>query len=185
MKILVLNGSPRLNGNTRVALNEITQGIKSNVPGADVTFIDVSSQTLSGCTNCNACKENGGNCTTPDDSAKIIQKIYDADVVIFGTPVYFWGVTAQLKMVIDKLYSKDDQIRQQTHQKKKIGLVTVGEAALDDREYAMIKEQFDCICSYLGWDLRFNQSLSAAGAGEIANDKAKMQELRELWRYAV
>lgn len=185
MKILVLNGSPRLNGNTRTALNEIVAGFKANVPDADVDLIDVAEQSLSGCTNCNACKSNGGICITPDDSADIIQKIYDADLVVFGTPVYFWGITAQLKMVIDKLFSKDDQIRQQAPPKKKIGLVTIGEADLADREYGLIAEQFTCICDYLGWDICFNQSISAADAGEIANDKAKMQELGELWHFAV
>lgn len=185
MKILVLNGSPRLNGNTRTALNEIIAGIKANVAGADLELIDVTEQSLSGCTNCDACKSNGGICITPDDSAEIIQKIVDADVVVFGTPVYFWGITAQLKMVIDKLYSKDDQIREQAPPKKKIGLVAIGGADLTDREYGLISEQFGCICDYLGWNLCFSQPISALDAGEIANDKAKMKELGDLWRYTV
>ncbi|HVI43037.1 MAG TPA: flavodoxin family protein, partial [Anaerovoracaceae bacterium] len=123
MKILILNGSPRLNGNTRTALNEISQSIRSNITGVEVELIDVTKHKLSGCTNCDSCRRNGGKCVLPDDSAKIIQKIYDSEVVILGTPVYYWGISAQLKMVVDKLYSKDDQFRQQ---KKKLGLVTVG-----------------------------------------------------------
>jgi len=184
MKILVLNGSPRLNGNTRIALNEIVRGIQAHVGGADVEMIDIATRSLSGCTNCDACKENGGTCITPDDSALIIQKIYDADAVVFGTPVYFWGMTSQMKMVIDKLYSKDDLIRK-AKQNKKIGLVAIGEADLDDREYALIKEQFQCICDFLGWNLQFSQSISAGEAGAISKDPDKIKELGELWHYAV
>lgn len=183
MKILVLNGSPRLNGNTRTALLEIVQGIKHNMLESALELIDVSEHKLSGCTHCDACKQNGGICTTPDESAIIIQKIYDADAVIFGSPVYFWGISAQLKMVVDKLYSKDEQLRLQAPPKKKFGLVAIGEAGLDDREYGLIREQFECIGDFLGWDFRFYQPISAAESGVVANDKSKMQELSELWKY--
>ena len=119
MKVLALNGSPRMDGNTRIALNEILEGIKSNIGDAEIELVDVDNLSLSGCTACNGCKENGGECIIPDDSAAIIQKIYDAGVVIFGTPVYFWGMSSQLKMVVDKLYSKDEQLSQQKSPRKK------------------------------------------------------------------
>lgn len=179
MKIILLNGSPRMNGNTKTALCEIMAGIQLNIPSANVELIDVTEHQLSGCNSCGACKENGGVCITPDDSAKIVQKVFDAEVVIFGTPVYYWGITAQLKMAIDKLYSKSEQFHQQ---KKKIGIVAVGEADLSDKEYSLIHDQFQCICDYLGWKIIFNQSISACKAGEIKEDTKKMQELKELWK---
>lgn len=178
MKILILNGSPRLNGNTRTALNEIAQGIHTNIPDAEVEFIDVTRQKLSGCTNCDSCKKNGGDCVMPDDSAKLIKKIFDSEVVIFGTPVYFWGINAQMKMVIDKMYSRDDQFPKD----KKIGIVAVGEDALENRQYGLIREQFECICNYLGWNIVFSQSISAHKVGDLAGDKAKLQELSVLWQ---
>jgi multimeric flavodoxin WrbA len=179
MKILIINGSPRLGGNTRTALNEISQGIRSNITEAELELIDVTKYKLSGCTNCDTCLKNGGDCVLPDDSAKIIRKIYDSDVVILGTPVYYWGVTAQLKMVVDKMYSKDEQLRQQ---KKKLGIVAVGAADLDDREYGLIGEQFGCICNYLGWELIFSHSVTAFEAGDLAGDSGKLKELNGLWR---
>lgn len=179
MKILMLNGSPRLTGNTRTALNEISEGILSNISGAAVEMIDITKYKLSGCTNCDSCRKNGGRCVLPDDSMEIIEKIYDSDVVIMGTPVYYWGMTAQLKMVVDKLYSKNDQLQQQ---EKKLGIVAVGEADLDDREYGLISEQFGCICDYLGWELVFSNSVCAFEAGDLAGDGGKLQELSGLWR---
>lgn len=179
MKVILVNGSPRTNGNTKTALNEIYGGLRSNIPSAEVEMIDVAEYKLSGCVNCDSCLKNGGSCVQPDDSAKIIQKIYDADVVILGSAVYFWGVTAQLKIVVDKFYSKDEAFRKQ---KKKLGIVAVGAADLDDREYGLISEQFGCICDYLGWDLIFSHSVTAFEKGELAGDKGKLQELNGLWR---
>ena len=121
--------------------------------------------------------ENGGSCVQPDDTNDVIQKVYDADLVILGTPVYYWGVTAQMKTLVDKFYSKDALFREQ---KKKLGIVAVGAADLDDREYGLIREQFECICDYLGWDLIFNHSISAFEKGDLAGDSAKLQELRDL-----
>lgn len=179
MKILFVNGSPRLSGNTRTALDEIAQGVRSNIPEAELDIIDVTKYKLSGCVNCDSCMKNGGSCVQPDDSTEVIQKVYDADAVILGTPVYYWGVTAQMKMFVDKFYCKDAQFREQ---KKKLGVVAVGAADLDDREYGLIREQFDCICDYLGWDLIFSHSVSAFEEGDLAGDSAKLQELNALWK---
>ena len=123
--------------------------------------------------------KNGGSCIHRDDTNDIIQKVYDADAVILGTPVYYWGVSAQMKTVVDKFYSKDEQFRQQ---KKKLGIVAVGAGALDDPEYTLITGQFECICKYLGWDLIFSRSVSASNVGDLAGDSGKLQKLSGLWR---
>jgi multimeric flavodoxin WrbA len=62
--------------------------------------------------------------------------------LIFGTPVYWWGISAQLKMLIDKFYSKSKQFAKQNKNRS----VSIGGAVLQDREYGLIKEQFSCIC---------------------------------------
>nr|WP_315019775.1 flavodoxin family protein [uncultured Aminipila sp.] len=178
MKILLLNGSPRIKGNTETALNQIIQGIQSNIHEAQIELFNITDLKISGCINCDACKKNDGNCVMLDDSFKIIQKIYDSDIVILGTPVYYWGITSQLKTVIDKLYSKESQFRQQ---KKKIGIVVIGEASLDDLEYRLISNQFECICDYFGWSLIFNKSVCAFEAGDLAKDNIQLQELKSFW----
>jgi multimeric flavodoxin WrbA len=179
MKILLLNGSPRLSGNTKTALNEISRGISSNIPGAEIELVDITKYKVSGCVNCDSCMKNGGSCVQRDDTNEIIQKVYDADAVILGTPVYYWGVSAQMKTVVDKFYSKDEQFRQQ---KKKLGIVAVGAGSLDDPEYALITAQFECICNYLGWDIIFSHSVSAANKGDLAGDSAKLKDLSGLWQ---
>lgn len=177
MKILLLNGSPRANGNTKTALNQLVRGLQSNVGDAEVEMIDITKRKISGCIACESCQRNGGECVIPDDSAYIIRKIYDADVVVIGTPVYYWGMTSQMKMVVDKFYSRNDQFNQQ---KKSLGIIVIGEAGLDDPQYQLISKQFECISNYLGWDFIFSKSISAYEADDLANDHEKLRELYEL-----
>ena len=94
----------------------------------------------------------------PDESDAVIRKIAEADAVIFGTHVYWWGMSAQLKMVVDKFYSQDSQFKTM---KKKIGVVVTGANGLDNPQYRLIDEQFRCIAEYLRWDMAFSLAYAA------------------------
>lgn len=179
MKVFVLNGSPRLRGNTKTALNTIIKGINENCPEIDVELCDVTTKRLSGCINCNGCKRNEGHCVLPDDSKEIIDKIYTADVVIFGTPVYWWGVSSQLKMVIDKMYSKDSKFKDQY---KKIAVVAIGANDIDDLQYQLIFDQMDCICDYLAWKVLFHYPISAYEVNDLSNNTYELKALNNLWK---
>jgi len=179
MQILVLNGSPRMNGNTRTALNRIIFGIKKNMPAVDVNSIDVTKLNMSGCTNCDECKCNGGVCVMQDDSAELMEKVSQADTIIVGTPVYWWGMSSQMKMVIDKFYSKDEQFHTQN---KKVGIVVVGASPTDDKQYQLIGDQFRCICEYLGWRMVFDEPISAFAEDDVAANSMELFRLGELWK---
>ena len=101
MKILVLNGSPR-KGNTLAAITAFTRGVSSK---HELEVVDTYKLKVSPCKGCGACQCYKG-CVAKDDSNMIVDKIVEADVVVFATPVYWWGITAQMKMVIDKCYCK-------------------------------------------------------------------------------
>lgn len=178
MKVLILNGSPRMKGNTKAALSAVADGIREGLKPEELEIYDVSKHKLSACLACDGCKRNGGTCVQPDDTAELIQKIYDADILVFGTPVYFWGMSAQLKMVVDKLYSRDGALKKLD---KKVGLVTIGAAALDDPEYKLIEDQMVCICDHFGWKLTFSYQVSAWEAGELEADEEKMSVFRGAW----
>lgn len=166
MNIIILNGSPRHNGNTSSVINILKEILsKNNV----VESLDICQMKLSGCCACDGCKYNGGHCVSLDDSDLVIQKIVRADVVIFATPVYWWGVSSQLKMVMDKFYSQDSQFKTM---RKKIGIIAIGANELDDPQYRLIHDQFSCIGEYLGWEVSFSLPFSAYEPGEILkNDK--------------
>ena len=179
MKVLLLNGSPRMKGNTRAALSLVKEGIEEGLHPESLELYDISRHKLSACLACDSCKKNGGNCVQPDESAALVQKIYDADAVIFGTPVYWWGMSAQLKMAVDKLYSRTALL--QEHEAKKIGLIAVGAAKVDDPEYRLIEEQMNCICGHLGWELAFSYGISAWEPGDLEKKEETVRILKEAW----
>ena len=103
MNIVILNASPRKGGNTAAVLGQMQQYL---APMADIDWVDVCSLRIDGCLACDGCRDTG-HCTMADDTEAVLQKIDRADVLLFGTPVYWWGMSAQLKAVIDKFYSRD------------------------------------------------------------------------------
>lgn len=168
MNILILNGSPRMSGNTRTLLNVMKEQLEQK---HTVELVDVCRQKLSGCVACDSCKSNGGHCVQPDDSDVLVQKILAADLVVFGTPVYWWGMSAQMKMVVDKLYSI------QKKEPKKVGVIAVGASGVDNIQYRLIKEQFACIAEHMKWETAFSLSFSASAPGEIAQNEAALAEV--------
>lgn len=178
MKVLIYNGSPRQGGNTKTAVTKIAEGF-ANWPGAQVEVVDVAKKNLKGCINCDGCFKNDGNCVLPDDGADLMRQMEEAEGLIFASPVYWWGVSAQLKALIDKMYSKDARFHQQ---KKRVGVVAAGHHETTDRQYGLIRDQFACICDYLGWDLVFSESLSTPSKTSLAENPQKLDELAQLWR---
>ena len=174
MKALLLNGSPR-KGNIFAALGAIEEGLET-INGLEVENIRLQEMNIAPCMGCDACKGNGGSCIIGDDGNVIIEKLYEADILIFGTPVYWWGMTAQLKIVLDRMYSKS----QGKLGDKKIGYVIIGGDDTSNIQYELISKQFDSIAKYLDWKVVFAEKYSAYGKDEIADNQEKMDYFREL-----
>ena len=175
MNILFLNGSPRPNSNTRAALEAIAKGMQEKNPTAAIKILNVSEFHIAPCHACDSCQKNGGTCVIHDDTPAIVQEIVDADLIIFGSPVYWWGISSQLKMVLDRSYARAADLMQA---KKSIGSVAVGGAELDDPEYRIIRDQFRCIGDYLGYCTLFHESISAGEAGELAMREQELIRLQ-------
>ena len=178
MKILILNGSPRLNGNTSYALSLIAEGITANTQH-ELEMINVTRLKVGGCVACEGCKQNGGNCVMKDDSKSVIDKVLAADLLIFGSPVYYFGISAQLKAVLDKFHSRSGDFKKQN---KKLGFVTVGADEINDRQYELISDHFGCICKYLGWEKLFGFSYSAEQPDDLQKSETAAPELTEVWK---
>lgn len=98
-KILILSGSPRKGGNSDLLCDEFIKGALE--AGHKAEKIRVQEKTVACCTACYACRDTG-ICAIKDDMAEIMQKIIDCDVLVLASPVYFYSVAAQLKVVIDR-----------------------------------------------------------------------------------
>jgi multimeric flavodoxin WrbA len=99
MKILGLSGSPNGKGNTVTLMNQVLNGAKEE--GAAIELYSVAGKDIKPCDGCHACGKTG-ECIIKDDMQSLYLKLLEADGVVFGTPVYFYGMTAQLKAIIDR-----------------------------------------------------------------------------------
>lgn len=99
MKGLVILGSPRKGGNTDILAEEVVAGM--NEGGAEVEIIRLADYKISPCLACGGC-EKTGQCVLQDDMQVLYPKIDSADRLVLVSPIYFYGVTAQLKAFIDR-----------------------------------------------------------------------------------
>lgn len=104
MKVLLINGSPNEKGCTYTALEEIAKTLaKENV---EVEIVQVGKKAVKGCIACYACiKMNRGHCVFNDDLVnEVIDKMKDADGIIVGSPVYYAGISGQIKSLLDRVF---------------------------------------------------------------------------------
>ena len=102
-KIVVITGSPRKNGNSFAMTDAFIKTAESK--GHTVTRFDAAVMNLGGCHACETCYNTGKACSFDDDFNVIAPAILEADIVVFTMPVYWYSIPAQIKCVIDKLFS--------------------------------------------------------------------------------
>ncbi|MBR4733010.1 MAG: flavodoxin family protein [Lachnospiraceae bacterium] len=140
-KILVLAGSPRKEGNTEKLVEAFVKGAAGNHA---VEVISVTDHKVNPCVGCNSCfTREGHECFQKDDMDEIYAKLKEADVLIVASPVYFYGISAQLKAVIDRLHTP----MRNEFRVKKLGLILVGAAQLPEL-FDSILTQYDLILNF-------------------------------------
>lgn len=104
-KIMIINGSPRKEGNTATVINWVASGALEE--GAEVEIIDAVQleNKGNGCLGCRRCNDSDDyRCVIEDETSSLITQMLDKDVVAFATPVYFGSFSAQMKRLIDRMY---------------------------------------------------------------------------------
>lgn len=104
MKILVLNGSPRPNGNTVKMIDLFSRGAEAS--GHKVERVDICKLHIRGCTGCEYCHSGENDtCCQKDDMHIIYEKMKESDMLIIAAPIYYHGISGQMKCAIDRFYS--------------------------------------------------------------------------------
>lgn len=101
MKVLVVNGSPHLNGCTDRGLREVEETLKAN--GVEVERVNVGNKDIRGCIGCYFCRTHG-RCVFNDAVNETAPKIAEADGLLVGSPVYYAGCNSQLLAFLDRLF---------------------------------------------------------------------------------
>lgn len=102
MKVLVINGSPRVNGNTSIALSEMTSIFEEN--GVEVRYVQVGNMAIRGCTGCAACHNGRENCVIDDIVNELARDFEECDGMVVASPVYYANANATLIALLDRLF---------------------------------------------------------------------------------
>lgn len=142
MKILVIESSPHKKGSSNLLAEYFIRGAED--AGHEITVFDAGHAKIHPCLGCEACGM-AGPCCQKDDMAELKGQILGADMAVFVTPLYYFGVSAQLKMVIDRFYSFNGEL---TGKGLKTALIV---ASWDNKEWTMrdIKAHYETLCEYL------------------------------------
>ncbi len=179
--ILVISGSPKKDGNTSLLIEWFKQGAVVN--GARIEIISAASLKckVNGCTSCRMCQKNKEyECVIKDDVTKVLKKMLEVDVIVMATPLYFFGPSAQLKIVFDRMFSlykwDNDAGSMQTPLKGKTFIVIA--SAFEDVGLDALEKPFVLTAEYTG--MKFESLLipNAGVSGAIkANNKAHQKAI--------
>ena len=140
-KIVILVGSMRKDGNTDLLAQAFANGAKQK---HTVEIVSVADYKVNPCIGCNTCFTREGNaCFQKDDMQKIYEKLRDADVVAIASPVYFYGISAQLKAVVDRLHTP----MRNEYKITRLALLLVGAATLPAL-FDAIKLQYQLVLDF-------------------------------------
>lgn len=173
-RVLVIMGSPRRNGNTELLADAFIEGAVS--AGHDVEKLAISDFKINGCIGCNSCFSDVENrCFQRDDMEECYKCLAQADVLVFATPIYFYGVSSQLKCLIDRLHNP---IRNSFAVKKLVLLAVCADNKL--HVFNSVLEMYHAVLSY--FSLENGGEVTAYGVaqkGDIAGNEA-LNKAREI-----
>lgn len=104
MKILVLNGSPRIDGNTSALAHAFAKEAQLN--GHQVSLKQIGSMDIRGCKNCDACRKTlTGNCIQKDDMQEVLPLMAECEMLVIASPIYYFSLAGQVHCAIERMYS--------------------------------------------------------------------------------
>ena len=177
MKVLFINGSPRENGNTFIALSEVSQTLQSE--GIDTEIIHIGKQAVQGCIACGMCGRNGARCTFRDELYyKVWRVVKDGiDGLVVGSPVYYGGPNGSLCALLDRVfYSLSRELRFKPAASVVVCRRGGASAAFDRLNKYFTMSNMPLVSSQY-WNMAYGQM-----PGQVALDEEGMQTMRTLGR---
>lgn len=174
-RIVILVGSMRRGGNTELLAQAFAEGAgKDNT----VEMVSVADYKVNPCIGCNSCFTREGNqCFQKDDMAEIYVKMKSADLLVIASPVYFYGISAELKAVIDRFHTP----MRNEFRVKKLALLLVGAATLPEL-FDAIKLQYQLVLQF--FHLEDAGMVLARGVKDIGDIK-ETKALEEAYKLGI
>lgn len=143
MNAVVLFGSPRKEGNTILLVNTFIERLKEK--GVNVRVLYLNDMNIRPCQGCGVCLP-GGVCKINDDMKDIRKYMLESDVIVYATPVYWFSISGQLKLVIDRTFAfMDENFNSRIAGKKAVTIMTCGTENVGECDHiiTMFKMIFD------------------------------------------
>jgi len=179
VKLLGIVGSPRKGGNTEIVVNEALKAGEHE--GADTEVLHLVDFNLKPCDGCRTCFKTK-NCVIKDDVEKIFKKMAEADGIIIGSPVYFYNVTAQTKIFIDRVGYLHDARGKEPFKNKIGGAIAI--AGRSGLTYALSQILLFFTDARMITAAPFVETLASA-KGDAIKDIREIENARELGKSMV
>ena len=177
--ILIFNGSPRKKGNTASLCKILGDVIQEN--GGKTETIVLNSLNISPCRACDACMRNkDGMCVQDDEMHEIYGKILDAKGIIFAAPIYWFNYSAQLKLVIDRMYALFGMAGNPLSGKIMSAILVYGGSDRHDSGAINAINSLKTMFNYLGGKIKKIVHGSAMSIGDAENNEKLVNDVREL-----
>lgn len=173
MKIVVITASPHRKGSSNLLAQRFIEGAQEN--GHEVVIFDAGHHAIKPCIACNACGMKGP-CIQKDDMAPLQDILLDSDMVVFVTPLYYFGFCAQLKTVIDRFYNINSRL---VAKHMKSALIV---SAWDNVDWTLesVKDHYLALCRYLNFENKGYVLGGGCGNVQKTQESPHMQEAYEL-----
>lgn len=145
MKVLILTGSAKRKGTSALLAEEYQRGAEE--VGHLVEIFRAGTGNVHGCTGCNHCEYGKNSCVFRDDMDVLNPKLLEADVIVIATPIYYWGISSQLKAVIDRW--QPTVFAMQGH--KKVVLLTT-QASDEDWVTEPVDAWYKALLRFMKWE---------------------------------
>ena len=180
-KVLVILGSPRRKGNSALLAGAIARGAKA--AGAEVETLFLHGLSIAPCKACMACQKSGSKgCSIDDDMQAIYRKMLEADAWVLATPVYWFTMSAQLKLWMDRCFALPAYGKDPFRGKRiAIAMAYGGEDPFDSGCVNALRT-FQDAYRYAGAQIVGMVYGSAMGAGDIRSDRALLKAAKALGR---
>ncbi len=182
MKIIAFAGSPRIGGNSDLLLDQVIAGATD--AGAEVEKVYLNKLNIKACQACDGCRRPGASgCVVRDDMQALYDKLLSADIWVLASPIYWWGPSAQLKLMVDRWYGFYRHHRSEIEGRKAALVLTMGddEARTADPTKQMFQDAFD----YLKMKLVEPLVVTASEKGEVRSNHSAMEDAFQLGRILV
>ena len=176
--VLILKGSPRKNGNSSVLADQVAQGARQK--GAEVSSFRIDEMNIRPCDACDFCQDTNGICVIKDDMQTLYPKIQRADAIVIASPIYWFTITAQIKLCIDRWYAFEP-IKSEVWPDKKIGIIlTYGDSDPYNSGAVNAIHTFQSMFDYLGVKIAGIVYGSASDIGDVEKQPELMEKAYQL-----